>query len=269
MPTAKNKTALAQLGLSSIFSSSSPKEGECNVVTVTRSVASEGVPAAAVHSTLSSTSTHSMAMAAVDVSREGKTKNPGPAIEDGAVEDEQNHGGKDHLVAQERSSGNENEDETMVFLAQAIAAADETSVKKSAARKRGLPEDIAPSSPYYELTSAIPQEPDGAESVIEKARREYRLLHPEVSSAQRNVVNTAGTVKWKRKTFEDRMMDIIEFKAANGHCNVPVSYKKDPSLGDWCRTQRKVYGYVKDGFKKTTPERESQFRQLEQVGFKW
>ena len=51
------------------------------------------------------------------------------------------------------------------------------------------------------------------------------------------VCSVAGADRW-----EQRFADLVAFKAAHGHCNVPSSYGKDPSLAVWvfnCRRQRK------------------------------
>jgi len=162
----------------------------------------------------------------------------------------------------------ENEDDTMVFLAQAIAAASETTVKNSTAAYRRGPPDHTPCEDFEPLQSNC----TGAahESVIERARREYESNRPELGfNVNQRSTTTTKRKKWTRKTFEDRLKDLLEFKDIYGHCNVPVSYAKDSSLGDWCRTQRKVYGYSKQGFKKLTPERKELFRRLEEIGFKW
>ena len=47
----------------------------------------------------------------------------------------------------------------------------------------------------------------------------------------------AGVDRW-----EQRFADLMAFKAAHGHCDVPSSYEDDPSLAVWvfnCRRQRK------------------------------
>jgi len=36
------------------------------------------------------------------------------------------------------------------------------------------------------------------------------------------------------KTFENHCFELISFKEEFGHCNVPVKYADNPSLGKWC-----------------------------------
>ena len=39
--------------------------------------------------------------------------------------------------------------------------------------------------------------------------------------------------------WETRFADLLKFKEKKGNCNVPRSYKEDPSLGEWVHMQRK------------------------------
>ena len=52
-----------------------------------------------------------------------------------------------------------------------------------------------------------------------------------------------------------------EFREAEGHCNVPVRYKKNPGLGRWVDNQRCLYQKGK-----LEPERE---KRLNELGFCW
>ncbi len=66
----------------------------------------------------------------------------------------------------------------------------------------------------------------------------------------------AGSDRW-----EQRFADLLAFKAAHGHCNVPSSYREDPSLAVWvfnCRRQRKQGSLDAD-----------RIERLDAIGFAW
>ncbi len=69
---------------------------------------------------------------------------------------------------------------------------------------------------------------------------------------------------WKSRevgTWEDRLEEIKDFKAQNGHCDVPVNYPANPKLGRFVNSMRtqKSRGVLS----------EKRIRLLEQTGFKW
>jgi len=58
-----------------------------------------------------------------------------------------------------------------------------------------------------------------------------------------------------------------EFKAKNGHCDVPSRFKENPTLGKWCQHQRRNYKLFQSGARYSiTKER---IILLESVGFRW
>jgi hypothetical protein len=61
--------------------------------------------------------------------------------------------------------------------------------------------------------------------------------------------------------WEQRLADLLAFKAAHGHCNVPSGYREDPSLAVWvfnCRRQRKQGTLDTD-----------RIERLDAIGFSW
>jgi hypothetical protein len=61
--------------------------------------------------------------------------------------------------------------------------------------------------------------------------------------------------------WEQRVADLLAFKAVHGHCNVPSGYREDPSLAIWVfnsRRQRKL-GVLSD----------DRIKQLDEIGFSW
>jgi len=57
------------------------------------------------------------------------------------------------------------------------------------------------------------------------------------------------------------------FKEENGHCHVPMHYKKDKKLGHWVNNQRQLYRKYKAGL--PTSMNESRIELLEELGFAW
>jgi hypothetical protein len=77
--------------------------------------------------------------------------------------------------------------------------------------------------------------------------------------------------KWKGlKPFDEYMDELREFKAKNGHCNVPFQYSENKSLGHWVgKIRRKKLGKLANNGgpdRKLTKER---IAQLDKMGFNW
>ncbi|CAJ1943335.1 unnamed protein product [Cylindrotheca closterium] len=67
--------------------------------------------------------------------------------------------------------------------------------------------------------------------------------------------------------WEEHRLDLVQFKAAFGHCNVPSAYEKNPSLSTWVKRQRRQKKLFWSGSKSTmTMER---FSALNKLGFSW
>eukprot|EP00979_Chaetoceros_neogracilis_P002040 scaffold366_cov213-Chaetoceros_neogracile.AAC.2 len=72
---------------------------------------------------------------------------------------------------------------------------------------------------------------------------------------------------WVKKTWEERLEELKEYKKVHGNANVPTLSKENPSLGHWVHDQRKQYRLFNE--KKQTAMTLSRIEQLEVVGFKW
>jgi len=87
-----------------------------------------------------------------------------------------------------------------------------------------------------------------------------------LDSGKRTLLDSIGFI-WdlgpgvKRKTWEERFADLLEYGDAHGNCDVPIRYADDPQLGTWVSNQR---SNKKKG--KLTPEHE---QKLNDVGFSW
>ena len=76
--------------------------------------------------------------------------------------------------------------------------------------------------------------------------------------------------KWKvQETFEQRCHDLEAFKSEFGHCNVPVKYSVNPSLGSWCSTMRCTHKQIQQGQTPKMNLTQDQIERLEEIGFKW
>ncbi|CAJ1943329.1 unnamed protein product [Cylindrotheca closterium] len=65
----------------------------------------------------------------------------------------------------------------------------------------------------------------------------------------------------------EHRLDLVQFKADFGHCNVPSAYEKNPSLSTWVKRQRRQNKLFWSGSKSTmTMER---FNALNKLGFSW
>ncbi len=61
--------------------------------------------------------------------------------------------------------------------------------------------------------------------------------------------------------WKEQLDELKAFKKENDHCNVPANYKDNPSLAEWCNTQRKM--------KKKDKLDQDKINQLHEIGFVW
>ena len=73
----------------------------------------------------------------------------------------------------------------------------------------------------------------------------------------------------RTKRFEGRFKQLIDFIDEFGHCNVPVKYSVDPSLGQWCINTRCAYKKIQQGQTTDRILTQDQIERLEEIGFKW
>jgi len=73
-----------------------------------------------------------------------------------------------------------------------------------------------------------------------------------------------------KKSFDERIEDLQEFKTKFGHCNVPRIYDSDPSLASWCHCLRISFRQINEGNKKPMKKLTSnQITLLQDLGFEW
>lgn len=86
-------------------------------------------------------------------------------------------------------------------------------------------------------------------------------LSEEKTKAFKDIEFTFPKPKENQMTWEERFEELLQFKTNNGHCKIPIRYKKNPQLATWVRTQRR--GYVEGTI---NPDKK---KKLESVGFIW
>jgi len=64
-----------------------------------------------------------------------------------------------------------------------------------------------------------------------------------------------------RVSWDGRLMELIEFRRTNGHCNVPATWRHNKELGSWVGTQRK--------YKRAGKLPEERVAALTSIGFEW
>lgn len=69
------------------------------------------------------------------------------------------------------------------------------------------------------------------------------------------------------RSWAERFAQLEEFKKGNGHCNVPIRFKVNPSLGQWVSTQRQEYSNYQNG--KKSNMNKDRITRLEAAEFCW
>lgn len=74
----------------------------------------------------------------------------------------------------------------------------------------------------------------------------------------------------KRKSFEERFIELSKFKAKNGHCNPPSTPGSEyKSLGKWCSNLRCYHSQIQEGKSPRGSLTQHQIGRLEIMGFEW
>jgi hypothetical protein len=67
--------------------------------------------------------------------------------------------------------------------------------------------------------------------------------------------------------WEERLNELLEYKRANGHCNVPSRYAENRQLAVWVKRQRRQYKFYCDD--KPSSITNARIAALEAIGFEW
>ena len=70
-------------------------------------------------------------------------------------------------------------------------------------------------------------------------------------------------------SFDRRCCDLVDFKKEFGHCNVPINYPANQSLGTWCKALRTSYNKFQRGEKTNYNVSDDRIERLTKIGFRW
>jgi hypothetical protein len=89
-----------------------------------------------------------------------------------------------------------------------------------------------------------------------------------LSDAQIQRLNDAG-FNWSLNSgFDERLNDLMAFKAKYGHCDVPCR-GENASLGTWCIELRGSHKKIQNNQKPKRKISDEQIQRLNEAGFKW
>ena len=71
------------------------------------------------------------------------------------------------------------------------------------------------------------------------------------------------------EAFEKCRRELTSFKEEFGHCNIPVRYSGNPSLGQLCSHMRRAYKKMQKGIKTNSKLSQDRIERLEEIGFQW
>ena len=72
-----------------------------------------------------------------------------------------------------------------------------------------------------------------------------------------------------KRHFNNDAVILKHSRAYFGHCIVPRSYSKDPSLGRWYSTLRYTYRQIQKGNSTSFTLNQARIERLEGIGFRW
>jgi hypothetical protein len=83
-------------------------------------------------------------------------------------------------------------------------------------------------------------------------------------------VDASVVVSNKRKTFEQRITDLIAFEAKHGHCNASRQLSSEyKSLGEWCSKARSHNKQIQEGNISFRPLSQNKIESLDALGYEW
>lgn len=107
---------------------------------------------------------------------------------------------------------------------------------------------------------------------VKRQRYQYKLFKEGKASTMTEeraaALNAIGFVWDSQETaWEERLVELKEFRAVHGHCNVPCTYRIKPPLAAWVKCQRRQYKLYRNG--KPSNITAPRIQQLENLGFEW
>ena len=113
-----------------------------------------------------------------------------------------------------------------------------------------------------------------------------RVLRRSYTKIQKGLINNARVLSRERivrleeigfqfdvgdydMIFENRCQELIAFKNEFGHCDVPVQYASNRTLGTWCSGMRSSYSRTQRGLPTKSFVPPERFARLDEIGFDW
>jgi hypothetical protein len=106
---------------------------------------------------------------------------------------------------------------------------------------------------------------------VKRQRYQYKLKsegkHTTLTSERMGALNAVGFV-WSshNASWDERFLDLVDFAARHGHCNVSSRFDQNPQLSVWARCQRRQYKLSLRGSKCSTMTAR-RYQQLKELGF--
>ena len=105
---------------------------------------------------------------------------------------------------------------------------------------------------------------------VDTQRTQYRLRNegkqtPLTEERIKKLEDLGFVWSHQGNSWDDRYIQLVEYKAEHGNCLVPQCYSKNKALGKWVANQRVRLG--REG--KQTPLTKKRIKKLDEVGFVW
>jgi hypothetical protein len=101
----------------------------------------------------------------------------------------------------------------------------------------------------------------------------HRESHEGIAAAVSHPMNSdeapsnASGRQRRVSAWEDRLIELADYRKIHGHCNVPKNYSENRKLATWVSNQRTKYRLYQEG--KRSPMTLSRIQALESLGFEW
>jgi len=99
---------------------------------------------------------------------------------------------------------------------------------------------------------------------VKKTRQEDAVISHEIEEPARKKRKVAVTVKVE---WEERVLELIQYKIRKNNCNIPLKWKPNPGLADWVWRQREQYRLYRLGQPSTLTT--TRIAKLTELGFEF
>jgi hypothetical protein len=125
----------------------------------------------------------------------------------------------------------------------------------------------AASCASQETSHLVHVAPPANEISTPSSRRQRPPPQYRAARASSSMSGTSTTSGGEGTSWEKRFNELLEFKARQGHCDVPQNYPENASLGIWVNKQRMEHKNRSEG--KNSSLNDVRLRRLQDAGFKW